>query len=553
MGGQPPGVFTARTASDGTFLIEGLPAGDYMMTLTRPSFATSSAELRGMVSARPQGNGWTVTLRAGQALSGIEIRMPPSAVVTGHVTDEDGDPMAGVAIEAEQYRYVQGVKTLAARGRAISDDRGIYRIYGLAPGRYFVKAMGSSLRARMGAGIRGGAFSGFGGFGASQGPGGRGVGGGNTGASGMGAVEDSLAYLETYYPNASSAPEAIPLQLAPGAEMGGIDFTLAPSRAYSISGTVSGMEESPVPDGSQRQVVFVGARPAGQPGFGDTVGPTPVNPTTGAFTIRNLAPGNYEVVARSNSRRAGRAGNGNSVGSAQVNVGNASVTDVHIPIFEDVTVPGKVTLPNGYAAASLARMSITPIRHLTPSRAVARADANGAFDITLSRAEAPRFAFANIPEGLYVKRVLIGGVDIMGSASPALTGASGGMTVELAADGASLSGTLKDSRGNPMASARIALLPASSFGAEASLAGSVWRRSVTTQDDGSFEIAAIAPGRYRLYAFESLDADPSFDTDFLSNFGQRWKEVNLKPKESATVEIVPIPAGETAMYLGESE
>src|SRR5690606_38726423 len=204
------------------------------------------------------------------------------------------DPMAGVGIAAEQYRYVQGVKMLAARGRATSDDRGIYRIYGLAPGRYFVKAQGNSLRSRMGGAFRGGMMPVFGGpaGGAPAGPGGRG-GGGFGGGAMMAAPEDFIAYLETYYPNARSASEAIPLQLAPGAEMGGIDFTLAPSPTFAVAGPVSGPHEAPATVGSPRSMVFVTARPAGQPGFGDAAGLTPVNQHTAAFTIQNLAPGNY--------------------------------------------------------------------------------------------------------------------------------------------------------------------------------------------------------------------------------------------------------------------
>lgn len=549
--GQSPSVFTARTRSDGTFQLEGIPAGEYLLTLVRRAFATTAADLRGFASARPQGRGWMVTLRAGQTIRGVEIRIPPAAVITGQVFDEDGEPMTGVVVEAEQYRYVQGVKALSATGRATSDDRGMYRIYDLAPGRYFVKTQGRSLRSRLGAAFRGGMMPGFGGPGSGgpQMPAGRGEGTVGVGAR-MAALAESIAYPETYYPNARSVLEAIPLQLSPGAEMGGIDFALAPSPTFSISGTVGGTGEMPAAGESPRPVVFVTARPAGQPGFGDAAGLTPANPRTGAFTIGNLAPGNYQLIARSNSRRGGGS---SSVGSAQVTLGNASIDGVHIPIYEDVTVPGKVILPGGYSGASLARMSITPIRQLSPVRAVARADANGAFEITLSGAEAPRFAFSGVPEGLYVKRVSLGGVDLLGSASHSLAGVSGSIAVELADDGASLSGTLRDSRDHAIANARLSLIPASAFDAEDGLARSVWRQTVTTQDDGSFAISAIAPGRYRLYAFENLDADPSFDTDFLSNFGRRWKDVELKPKESATVEIVPIPASETDMYLGETQ
>ena len=128
----------------------------------------------------------------------------------------------------------------------------------------------------------------------------------------------------------------------------------------------------------------------------------------------------------------------------------------------------------------------------------------------------------------------------MASSTPTLTSVSGGMKVELAADGASVRGVLSDSRGNPMASARVTAIPASAFEAKDSLAGSVWRRSVMSQDDGSFEMTAMAPGRYRVYAFETLDADPSFDQIPLQ-LRARWTDLNLKPKETTSVEVTPIP------------
>lgn len=546
--GKAASVYSARTALDGSFLIEAIPAGNYLLTLARRAFATNAAELSGLPSARPQSRGWLLTLRAGQSIRGVEIRMPPSAVITGQVVDEDGEPMTGVVVEAEQYRYVQGVKALRASGRATSDDRGIYRIYDLSPGRYFVKAQGRSLRARLGAAIGGMAPGGFGGVRGAQG-GGPGGGFGRGGGM-LAAIEESAAYPETYYPSARSALEAIPLQLSPGAEMGGIDFALAPSPTYSVSGIVSLPAEPGAPGENNQTAVFVSARPLGEPSFGDAASFAPANPRTGEFTLRNLMPGDYQLIARVNSRRRGGS---TAVGAAQVMLANGPVDDVRIAIHEDVAIPGKVTLPSGYATDQLNRMAVIPQRRLTPVRALARVEANGEFSVTLSPAETPSFDFTNIPEGLYLKSLSLGGVDLLANTPNSSVSIAGTLKVELAADGASFGGSLRDARGNGIAGARLTLIPSASFASPESLARSVWKKTALSGDDGTFQITAIAPGRYRLYAFEDLDADPSFDADFLSNFGQRWKEVDLKSKESATVEVEPIPAAETALYLGETQ
>ena len=540
---QGASVFTARSSADGSFQFSGMPAGDYLLDINRRAFATQAAELRGLPSARPQGRGWMVTIRAGQATSGIEVRMPPAAVVTGQVFDEEGEPMVGIMIEAEQYRYIRGTKTLAAGGRATTDDRGIYRIFDLSPGRYFVKAQGRRWRARFGAAIRGGMGPGFGGpgqgFGRMGGPG---------GAAGAAAEQESASYPETYYPTARSAAEAIPLQLGPGMEMGGIDFTLRPSPTYSISGTVNA-----VVDGD-RPSVLVTARDANQPGFvGDAAGMAPANPQSGEFILRGLPPGSYQVIARVNVRRGGNAGGGgtDAIGATPVELGNSSVDGVIISVHEDVAVSGKVVLPEGYSTDQLAGMSVIPERRLVPVRSQARVDANGAFSISISPSEPARFTVSNMPEGLYLKRMVLGATDLLASSSPKSVDASGQLVLELASDGATVSGSIRDSRGTAISGARVTLLPARDLASADDPARDAWKKSILTSDDGSFQITAIAPGRYRVYAFETLDADPSFDPDFLSNFGQRWKEVDLKAKDNATLDLQLIPASDTALYLGE--
>jgi protocatechuate 3,4-dioxygenase beta subunit len=540
--------FGARTSADGAFAMDGVSPGDYFVSVSRRAYAVSAAELRGFPSPRPQGRGWLVTLRAGQSLRGLEILLPPAGVITGRVVDEEGEAMTGVVLEASQYRYIQGAKALVPVGRATTDDRGIYRVYDLAPGRYFVKAQGRSLRSRMGMGMRGAGGMGGGPFGGGA------FGGGMGGPGGM--LEEAggeSAYPETFYPNALSATEAIPLQLAPGAEMGAIDFALTPSATFSVSGTVS-LPEGAVPaaaGGGPGAVVFVTARRADQPGVGgDSAGMTPANPRTGEFAIRGLMPGDYQLIARVNSRRGGGS---TAVGVARVLVGSASVNGVTIAVEEDVKLPGKVVLPAGATSDQLSKITVIPERRLSPMRTIARVSPEGTFDVTLSPAEAPRLSVSLLPEGFYVKRITVGGNNLLTAEPVSSATLAGTLQVELANDGATLAGTVRDNRGGAVSGARVTLIPAASFATVDSLARNVWKKTTTAGEDGTFQLTAVAPGRYRLFAFESLDADPSYDPDFLSNFGQRWKEIEVKPRENATVELAPIPALDTAMYLESNQ
>jgi hypothetical protein len=70
------------------------------------------------------------------------FRLIPSAAITGKVTDEQNDPLAGLTVLA--YRIVgRGEnQTLQAMGRAVTNDLGEYRVHSLAKGSYLVAVTG---------------------------------------------------------------------------------------------------------------------------------------------------------------------------------------------------------------------------------------------------------------------------------------------------------------------------------------------------------------------------------------------------------------------------
>lgn len=64
-----------------------------------------------------------------------ELRLRHKGAVTGRVLDENGVGRAGISVVAYRARL-----PLRSGGSATSDDRGIFRIHGLDPGKYWVRS-----------------------------------------------------------------------------------------------------------------------------------------------------------------------------------------------------------------------------------------------------------------------------------------------------------------------------------------------------------------------------------------------------------------------------
>ncbi|MCW5962431.1 MAG: carboxypeptidase regulatory-like domain-containing protein [Bryobacterales bacterium] len=539
-GGSQPGspaarAVVARTGADGAFLLQGIQAGDYVLSVSRRAYAACGSDVDGL-PGRQQGCSTRFTLHAGQKLGNVQIRLLRAAVVTGEVRDEDGEPMAGVVVEAEQYRYLRGAKVLTATSRATSDDRGQYRLYNLSPGRYFVKAQGRGLMARLA-----GAMMAGGGPGRMGGAGGPGAAGGIGRGSMMAGLDDAITYPPTYYPKAEFPEEAIPLQLAPGAEMGGIDFRLTPTATYSLSGVVAGVTGEPMTG------ITVTARRAGSTvSLGGPTAFASADARTGAFTLRGLAPGRYELVARSMGMRRGAAQAAGASGILIADLGNAHLEGLTIPLRPDVQIQGSVLLPQNNQEAQIERMRVVMEGALPGPQRMARVDAEGRFQLALAAADRPSFSLEGLPEGFYVKAMKLGGVDVMAQGAEAPSEVLGEFQIQLAADGGKVSGLTRDGTGKAIASARVVLMPE-----RTGQARQLWRKTAISGEDGTFQFDAVAPGRYRVYLFEELDSGPALDPDFLTNFGQRWRALEVKPGASATAESLLIPVSDTAMHLGE--
>jgi hypothetical protein len=124
---------TVRVESGGTFITEPLDPGLYWLGAYLPGYVTDTSQGPTPVGFYRPGDNVTLALIKG-------------AVITGTVKDSNGEPVIALPVRAVRVRDAEGKPlqfAMASRER-LTDDRGIYRLYGLSPGTYIIASGGSS-------------------------------------------------------------------------------------------------------------------------------------------------------------------------------------------------------------------------------------------------------------------------------------------------------------------------------------------------------------------------------------------------------------------------
>ena len=133
-----------ETDDDGSFAVEGLEPGAYAVSVMAPGYVAAS----GLIDQ----DGKPIYYRPGDQ---VTIRMIKGGVITGKVTDAHGQPVVQVPVHAVRLRDEKGRPArsgsklfgISGTGQDHTDDRGIYRLYGLEPGVYLVNAGGGEQMA----------------------------------------------------------------------------------------------------------------------------------------------------------------------------------------------------------------------------------------------------------------------------------------------------------------------------------------------------------------------------------------------------------------------
>lgn len=247
----------AKSDAAGNFNLTGIPAGRYQITVQAPGYTGGGDYSRGMP-------GQTLNLSDGDQVDKIEFALKPGSVITGRVTGADGRPLVDemvtlftIGAEGRAQRYNLGQTTYYMFR---TDDRGVYRLFGLSPGRYLIS-----------------------------------VGYSNSPETPM--IVSSRKYSpQTFHPDATEESKAKVIELGESEEATNVDITVSEAKeAYQVRGRVVDAETG-------APIIGVGVSygrldPSGRGLYG-MVSMGVRTDAQGAFQLPNIPPGKYGVVAQ---------------------------------------------------------------------------------------------------------------------------------------------------------------------------------------------------------------------------------------------------------------
>ena len=527
----------AITDLNGRFTFTEVAPGNYRLRVERNGFVSQDYGQR-----RPSSPGTPLNVRPGQQLQDVAFWLVPSAVLTGRIYNEDGEAIPRVRVQALRYRYRDGQRTLAPAGTDSTNDLGEYRIYGLPPGQYYVNATytGGNLR-RLQAEARQNA--------------GRGRGGrrGEIFARGsLGNINPDETYVPTYYPGSTDPERASPLRLQPGDELTSIDFSLSPTHAVQVRGRV--INNTGLPSERGIRVMLIPRKP-GSLRLGAR-NATMADPGLGTFEIAGVPPGAYTLaafMATEGRRYSGQVAV--DVGSSDIDGLSLAVTPgVNLPIRVAVEGGGLGTAQPGLTGSSTATSGQSGDRNLAAARVVLRAANDNPFGtvnrrlgqestVVLEGVAHNRYwvSVARLPQGYYLKSARLGGHDVLDTGLDLTGGApSGRLEIVISAAGARVEGVVLDGDDQPFNGSMVVLVPE-----EARRHRTELIKSASTDQNGRFTLQGIAPGSYRLFAWEDIEPGAHQDPDFLRPFERDATVIEIKESSQHSVELEIIPATKT--------
>jgi hypothetical protein len=410
----------------------------------------------------------------------MNVEPIPGAVVTGHIVDEDGDPLSGCNVQIHPAGHPE--QNVAMSGNSNSDEDGAYRMYLIPPGKYILAAR--CARAM----FQPRPFS--------AGP----------------EAPPRQGYPVQYYPLTADPKGAQVVELTPGAEKSGVDFQMRPSRVTQVHvafspGGADWRDSGPMMvrlmplDPSQRDMGVFGAP----------------DPKDGTFQFRQVFPGSYILVAFSN------AGSGSGqIGAAQrVEVGDQPVA-LTIDLRHGIELSGRVEIDssgNSTSQATLAQVNVRLVPQYQAGLPGPQSQVNDDGTLTLKGViPAPWLVQANAPFG-FVKSIWFGNTDVTDAPVDLSSGAGGNLRIVISTNTASIRGSAP--AGEMVYAQRLDdPLPYRS------------NRGAGVDQSGQYKLDNLAPGKYRLVVTDSGSPMPE----------EGGQEVTVHEGETVMLDLKAQPA-----------
>jgi hypothetical protein len=565
------------TDDQGHVVFRDLTAGNYLLTAERAGYVRTyyGSPLPG------RGPGVAVTVLEGQRVSGITLRLLHGGVITGTLRNASGRPAPNQNVRAIMVRTSSGERRAVNEedvvGRLVStDDRGVYRIFGLPPGDYLVSVpltgLATDSMRQVSAEELQWADKMVSASGSSY----------TAPANTTPAPEPKqpVAYSPVYYPGTAVASEAALITLGPNEERPGVDFALQLVPTAQISGRVVDAEGRPQ---AGQTVSVKPVRPDDLDLFSSLLNTTGRTSPDGTFAISGVRPGAYTLTVRATPRTGneppaapgadaaailgalmGGGGPGTSHWAAEdVSIQGADVNGINLVLRPGMTVSGKIvydatakTPPTDLTKTAIALIAApvgTDISALAAiftggSTTAAKVAADGTFTIS---GVAPGRYRLNTPFGMIpipmmsgltggwtLKSVMANGRDIADAPIDMKPGVDvSNVVVTFTDHPAELSGTVVDGAGRVTPNFPIVV-----FSTDRAYWTLASRRVQTARpsSDGQFKVTGLPAGEYYVCAVTAVDRTEAYDPAFLEQLVPVAFKITVADGEK---KVVPLKLG----------
>jgi protocatechuate 3,4-dioxygenase beta subunit len=498
------------TDAQGRFEFSELPAGRYSLFASKPAYVELQYGQR-----RPYEPGTPIVLRDAETLTSIDFALPRGSVITGRITDEANEPLTEAQVQAQRFVYTpDGRRRLQTSGRATTDDRGEFRIYGLMPGEYVVTGTARASTSQF--------------F-----------------VNGVSPLsEPSDGYLQTFYPGTPNVAEARTISIGIAEEMS-VQFGLMAGRFARVSGTARYSNGQPA---YPAEVAVLPRLSAGAFLLTDDGSHSNRTSPDGTFSVSGVAPGEYTIDVRPQqgplpiSRETVA-----EMASVPVTVTGSDISGVRITTSKGSLVSGRVvwegTSPRASPLTGAPRVSASTVDSLVSYFGfVSDPGADGSLD------DEGRFRLGGLRGRIHLdvssgqnwmlKSVIVDGRDFTEVPLDVTDRPSiDDVVITLSDKMTTVSGGVSDSRGAPVNSYVVVILPAE----EKEFARDFFYyyiRAARPDTNGRFETRGLKPGRYLALAIDTLEQGRQFAPEFQRQLRSRSpREFTIREGEAVSLDL----------------
>ena len=356
-------IAKATTTKAGKYVLTNVGAGTYDVSPSAPTLVVPNEGQSGQ-------SGKSVMIETGERVKGIDFDLVSRGSISGQVRDVSGEPVKGQRVELilrGEDNYSRPFYS-SESGDFTTNDKGVYRISDVPPGRYIVKV---------------GTAYGLTTYGRSE--------------------KSRVNYPETFHPNSDEASKATIVEVTSGRETADVDITVgSPLKIYEIVGQLIVVETgAPVPNVGL-EIITTSANGKGSSHLGGAFRSN----ANGEFRIPNAMPGHY-VVAPETDRVTNTYGD-----PISFDIKDEDVTGLKIPMHSASTLTGIATIEgivDPAIADVLPKLMIianTSSDNLMNSTVTSSINADGGFRITGIRPGKVRLSSFMLPGWSAALRIL---------------------------------------------------------------------------------------------------------------------------------------------------